>query len=80
MLWHLKLCLRLLDKLGYQLSATYVSSAIDTLTREALSDGEISEMDLAKEERVRLALELFEKHGSMDTGGVDSVHRGKADD
>jgi hypothetical protein len=79
-LWHLQLCLRLLDRLGYGLTAAYVSSAIDALTNEALSDGEISEMDLANEERFRLVLELFEKHGSIKSDEADSAEGGQSRD
>lgn len=79
-LWHLQLCLRLLDRIGYHLTATYVSSAIDALTSEAVSAAEISEMDLAQEERVQLVLELFEKHGSIASDKTDSVDRGKIGD
>jgi hypothetical protein len=75
-LWHLQLCLRLLDRLGYGLAATHVSSAIDALTNEAISEGEISELDLAREERVKLVLELFEKHGDSYKDESDSNNRG----
>ena len=61
-LWHLQLCLRLLDRLGYHATAANVSAAIDALTEEALSVDEISQMDLDREERVRLILDLFAKH------------------
>lgn len=64
-LWHLQLCLRLLDRLGYHATAANVSAAIDALTEEALSIDEISQMDLDREERVRLILELFAKHENI---------------
>lgn len=64
-LWHLQLCLRLLDRLGYHATAANVSAAIDALTEEALSIDEISQMDLYREERVRLILDLFAKHENV---------------
>ena len=71
-LWHLQLCSRLLDRLGYQLAAAYVASAIDALTSEAFSNEEISEMDLEREERLRLVLEMFDKHGDKGSRKNDS--------
>lgn len=71
-LWHLQLCSRLLVRLGYHLPAAYVSSAIDALTSEALSIDEISEMDLEREERVRLVLEMFDEHGKIIASDLDS--------
>jgi hypothetical protein len=71
-LWHLQLCLRLLDLLGYRVAAARVASAIDALSSEALSDGEISEMDLDREERIRLVLALFDKHGKNEKNMTDS--------
>lgn len=71
-LWQLQMCLGLLDRLGYRVAAAYVSSAVDALTAEALSGGEISEMDLAREEHVNLVLAMFEKHGKVAADGPDS--------
>lgn len=59
-------------RLGYHLPAAYVSSAIDALTSEALSIDEISEMDLEREERVRLVLEMFDEHGKIIASDLDS--------
>jgi hypothetical protein len=64
-LWHLQLCARLLDRAGYHLPSAHVHSAIDALLRHAVSDEEISQLDLENDDRVHLALELFRKHGSM---------------
>jgi hypothetical protein len=72
-LWHLRLCLRLLDRLGYHVSGAYVSAAIDALSSEALSEGEISEMDLEREERISLVLALFDKHEKSGVNMSDSA-------
>jgi hypothetical protein len=79
-LWHLQLCSRLLVRLGYHLPAAHVSSAIDALANEALSNDEISEMDLEREERVRLVLEMFDAHGKrIETEGESSGGGGDID-
>jgi hypothetical protein len=75
-LWHLQLCSRLLVRLGYHLPAAYVSSAIDALASEARSIDEISEMDLEREERVRLVLEMFDEHGKSIGSDLDSSDGG----
>lgn len=71
-LWHLQFCLRLLDRLGYHAAAANVAAAIDAITMEAMSVNEISEMDLDHEERVRLILEMFAKHGKISVAEDDS--------
>jgi hypothetical protein len=75
-LWYLQTCLRLLDKLGYDVAAANVSAAIDALETEALSEEDLAEVDFEREERVRLLLELYEKHKSIDPGEGDSTNPG----
>jgi len=70
-MWHLNLCLRILDRQGYRVAAAYVSTAIDALSCKALSDGEISEMDLKTEERFWLVVAFFDKHGKIDSSMTD---------
>lgn len=71
-LWHLKLCLKLLDRLGYYATAANVAAAIDALGAEALSAEEISDMDIAQEEHVRLILEMFSKNRRIGLGDDSS--------
>lgn len=71
-LWHLQMCERILSRLGYQIAAAYVATAIDALNAEAMSEEEISEMDLAHEDRTKLVLELFKKHGNIGASEIDS--------
>jgi KaiC/GvpD/RAD55 family RecA-like ATPase len=71
-LWHLRLCRRLLDLLRYHRAAAHVSAAIDALVDSAKSDAEISELDLSREEHVEKVLEMFRKHRKLDEPGDDS--------
>lgn len=75
-LWHLQISLRLLDRLGYQMTAINVASAIDALTSEAASDEEISKMDLNRGDQARLILEIYEKHGLSGSVDVKSMDKG----
>lgn len=76
-LWHLQLCLRLLDKLGYQMTAVNVAAAIDALTSEASTDDEISKLDLDRRDRSQLILEIYEKHGKPRESDSDSQGKGQ---
>jgi hypothetical protein len=72
-LWHLQLCARLLDRAGYHLPSAHVHAAIDALLRHAASDEELAKLDLENDARVRLALEMFKKHGTMSMSDEDST-------
>jgi len=76
-LWHLQVCLRLLDRLGYQMTAVNVASAIDALTSEATTEDEISKMDLDHGNQARLILDIYEKHGQIHTDETHSSDRGQ---
>lgn len=71
-LLQLQLCLRLVEKAGYSVTAAYISSAVDFLQQEALSDAELSQLRLDRDERVRLTLEMFTKHMEMMDKREDS--------
>jgi hypothetical protein len=76
-LWHLQLCLRLLDRLGYQMSAVNVAAAIDSLISEAATEDEISKMDVDHGHQARLMLDIFEKHGQIHTDESEASDRGQ---
>ena len=75
-LWHLQLSLRLLDRLGYHMTAVNVAAAIDALTNEAEADAEISKMDFDHGDRAEFLLEIFRKHGDLSDGKADSPDKG----
>jgi hypothetical protein len=71
-LWHLRVCRRILDLLRYHRAAAHVSAAIDALVESAKSEEEITEMDLAREDHVRGVLEMFRTHRKLDVADDDS--------
>jgi hypothetical protein len=71
LLWYLQTCLRLADKLGYQIVALHLATAIDALAQEAIPEQK-SDQEIAREEHTRLVLEMFEKYENNTRRGDDS--------
>lgn len=70
-LWHLRLCLKILDKAGYVMAAAHVATAIDALEFELKSDRELIEAGLAHDEHVDAVLRMFANQKKIEDASDD---------